>query len=484
MAKYFSDLNIVRPGYLGAEQWELKDLNEITVLFGKNGSGKSRLLRLLRDTDQSTYHYTSPERAGDITHDVGIMQEQLTAPSRAGRGRNNLSPTYRQESISRIQALFIKIGNVTSRGAASPVNVQDIEDTLQILLPDFQFSITGQNPPFELKRIHNDDIVSSVNALSTGEAEILTLAIDLLTICAMWELENQTSRVLLIDEPDTHLHPDLQQHLANFLVKLLDKYKVQIVIATHSTTLLSALGYHGEEKTSVIYLNNSIKEQKAIKFNKALQELSTCLGGHALMGPLFGAPLLLVEGDDDNKIWSQIPRYHKVPLAVIPCSGSEEVKNYQKSLEKLFTSLRSDQSNPVGYALLDGDQSLPIADESNQQLNIKFIKLACRESENLFLSNEVLSSLGLNNWDEAKLKIKSESNKYGAKQTLLDSCDSWNRKDDDLKDVIQQLSQILSPKNIPWTLRVAKCIGENKPSGELAEFLGDDVINTFWPEVN
>ncbi|MFA4954781.1 MAG: AAA family ATPase [Patescibacteria group bacterium] len=480
MAKHFTDLVINRPPYLGGNKWELEELNEITILFGKNGSGKSQLLRTLRDSDQSTYHYTSPERAGEITHDVGISQEELTAPSRAHRRQQNLSPTYRQESVSRIQALLIKIGNLAGRAKASSIDLRDIEIFLQILLPDFQFNITGQNPPYELKRVQNDERVSSVNTLSSGEAEILTLALDLLTICAMWELDDQTNRVLLIDEPDTHLHPDLQQHLGYFFVQLLDKYKVQMIIASHSTTLLSALGYHGGEKTSVIYLNNSINEQKAIKFEKTLQELSTCLGGHALMGPLFGAPLFLVEGDDDSKIWSQVPRYHKVNLAVIPCNGANEVKNYQKTLEKLFASLRTDQTEPIGLALLDGDQTLPTADANNPQANIKYIKLACRESENLFLTDEVLTSLGFADWQTANAKIKAESSNYGAKQAQLDLCNSWDRKNDDIKDVISQLSQILSPKNVPWTQRVAKCIGNKRPEGQLADFLGADVIDSIW----
>ncbi|MFA5954239.1 MAG: AAA family ATPase [Patescibacteria group bacterium] len=480
MAKYFQELNIIRPDYLGGNQWELKDLNEITILFGKNGSGKSQLLRTLRNSNQNVYHYTSPERAGDITHEVGITQEELTAPGRANRRQQNLSSTYRQEAVSRIQALLIKIGNVAGRATASSVDLGDIENFLQVLLPDFQFSITGENPPYEFRRIHGDDRVSSVNTLSSGEAEILTLALDLLTICAIWELDNQSERVLLIDEPDTHLHPDLQQHLGHFLVQLLSKYKVQMIIASHSTTLLSALGYHGGERTSVIYLNNSVSEQKAVQFDKILQELSTCLGGHALMGPLFSAPLLLVEGDDDNKIWSQVPRYNNVKLAVIPCSGADEVKRYQKTLEKIFASLRTDQTKAVGFALLDGDQTLPVADANNPQTNIKYVKLECRESENLFLSDEVLTSLGFENWEAAKTKVKEESQNYGEKKTQLDQCDSWDRKNADIKDVILQLSQILSSKNVPWTQRVAKCIGDKKPEGQLADFLGTDVINSIW----
>lgn len=482
MPIYFPELNISRPGFLGDNQWKLKFLNEITVLFGKNGSGKSHLLRNLRDTNKNIFHYTSPERAGDIVHDVGIMQEELTGEKRANKTKYNLSQTYRQQAVSRIQALLIKLGHLTGRSEVNPINLNDIENFLKILLPDFDFIITDQNPPFELKRINNNEKVSSVNNLSSGESEILTLALDILTVCAMWEVDKQEQRILLIDEPDTHLHPDLQQHLALFLIKILDKYKVQMFVATHSTTLLSALGYHGEDKTSIIYLNNYTEDQSAKKFDKALQELSTCLGGHALMGPLFNAPILLVEGDDENKIWSQVPRYNKVKIAVIPCNGSTEVKNYQKTLEKLFSNLRSDQSVPVGYALLDGDKSVPNEDEHNPQKNIKYLQLSCLESENLFLTDEVLALLGTN-WEDAKTKIKQQSSNYGERKSKLDSCNTWDRKTADIKDIIQPLVYILDPdKKVPWTIRIAKCIGDKKPDGQIADFLGGNLVNSLWKE--
>jgi len=482
MSNYLTEITITRPAHLGNDNWILKNLNKITVLFGKNGSGKSQLLRTLKNTDRNKYHYVSPERSGEISHDVGIMQEELNIGSRGKRRNNNLAQTYRQESVSRIQALLIKLGNIAGRSEPNPINLRDIEDYLQILLPDFVFKITDQNPPYELKRIHTDEKITSVNNLSSGESETLTLALDILTVCAMWEIDKQEQRILLIDEPDTHLHPDLQQHLAQFLVKILDKYKVQMIIATHSTTLLSALGYHGEDKTSIIYINNSISDQKAKKFDKVLQELSTCLGGHALMGPLFNAPILLVEGDDENKIWSHVPRYNKVKIAVIPCNGGDEVKNYQKTLEKLFSNLRSNESEPVGYALLDGDKEIPNEDAHNPQKNIKYLKLSCLESENLFLTDEVLSLLGTT-WEEAKEKIKEASSNYGEKKIKLDKCDNWDRKTADIKDVIQQLVYILDPdKKVPWTLRVAKCIGDKKPEGQIAEFLGENIIKALWKE--
>ena len=47
------------------------------------------------------------------------------------------------------------------------------------------------------------------------------------------------------------------------------------------------------------------------------------------MGQLMGSPMLLVEGDDDAQIWTQVPRHHVVDFAVLPCGG-DEIKEYQK----------------------------------------------------------------------------------------------------------------------------------------------------------
>jgi predicted ATP-dependent endonuclease of OLD family len=44
--------------------------------------------------------------------------------------------------------------------------------------------------------------------------------------------------LLLLDEPDVHLHPDLQSRLVKFLVKLIDEFDFDILMATHSTSIL------------------------------------------------------------------------------------------------------------------------------------------------------------------------------------------------------------------------------------------------------
>jgi predicted ATPase len=47
------------------------------------------------------------------------------------------------------------------------------------------------------------------------------------------------SRIILFDEPDSHLHTNLQARLYNFLKEISDKMNLQIILATHSKDLIS-----------------------------------------------------------------------------------------------------------------------------------------------------------------------------------------------------------------------------------------------------
>jgi len=195
------------------------------------------------------------------------------------------------------------------------------------------------------------------------------------------------------------------------------------------------------------------------------------------MGPLFGAPLLLVEGDDDYRIWSQIPRHpgFRSSFAVIPCNG-DEIYNYQTKLESLFGSLRDPQQGPAAFALLDGDKNIP---EQCPQDNVKYLKLNCHEAENLYLSNEVLTKLGYT-WAKAKEKIIENADSYGEHSGILRECDKWDTREVDVKNVINSLADILDDKKLIWTVRLGKTLGERKPVGQLADFLSAQLVDALW----
>lgn len=474
---YFQTVAVDRHAALGGGQWNLNDLNSLTVIFGKNGSGKSLLLRALRDQNNESIHYVVPERTGTLEFQPGYLETQLSAPKRRNVSQKNYLNEYRQHVVTRVQAYFAARGNV--RAGKLPGDPADLERLIGQLIPDFDLALDGlTNPPYKLLRSADQKRVASIDELSSGEAQLLTIGLDVLTMAAIWEIDQREQRLILIDEPDAHIHPDLQVRFADFLVQVAEKYDLQIIVATHSTTFMAALGQFGGDKASVLYLDRTNSNFNAQPFTTVTKELSAVLGGHALMGPLFGVPILLVEGDDDYRIWSQVPRHHVVSFAVLPSNG-DEIKRYQRSLEQMFAALREAGSPLSGFALIDADKGKPQPSTQHPQDHILFIQLACHETENLYLTDEVLATLGTD-WATASQKIAQEATKFGNKAETLANAPAWDRKTDDIKSVINELNTILDHKNVHWTIRTAQTIGRVRPSGQLADFLGGEVVNYLW----
>lgn len=471
MSSDLEDITIAKPNHLGGGNWILKNRTPITIVFGKNGSGKSLLLRDIASVDPDSYHYSVPEKGGQISFQAGLVQQQDDGKTRYQRSKINLNPEYRQEVITRIQNFLTKRG-FNAQKMENENDLFFINSSINRLLSDFSFNLTDKIPHYNFKRSSGESI-TTIETLSSGEIQIFSLALDLLVICNIWRLEDRKG-MLLIDEPDCHLHPESQQKFSSFLVNMYDEFKVPMLVSTHSTTLLSSIGNFGTENVSVIYLDKQKEEQIARKFDKIQNMMATCLGGQALMGPLFGYPLVLVEGSDDYRIWSQVPRHHLVKLSVIPCGG-DLIHEYQQNLEQIFSSLLEDDTNPVAYAIIDHDKEIPKVSQNH----VKYLRLECHESENLFLTNEVLKKFGLD-WNEACTKVIQEAPKFGEKESLLKEISNWDKKTVNCKKVINELAMIWHGKSVPWSLIVGQVIGPEKPEGELAEFLGTQIIETFW----
>lgn len=476
MPVHHAELLVARPGFLGGGEWRLRRLTAITVLLGRNGCGKSVMLRAIRQGDMPKRHYIVPERTGDISFDANLLLEVIDPTRRANRSNTNFSASYRQEVVTRIQGYYTRRG--TKDRAQLDHDPKDMLRLMGFLLPDFTIDVKTETPFYELLRVRDGASVTSVSNLSSGESQLLSLGLDILTIVGIWKLDGQKNGVLLVDEPDAHIHPDLQIKLADFLCQVEATFEVQIMVATHSTTLLAALAQFAREKLSVAYVVGERTELNAEPFGPVMKELTAFLGGHLLLGPLFGAPVMLVEGDDDYRVWVHVARGGDVKLCVLPCNG-EEIKQYQKTLEKMFGAL-SENTTLRGIALLDGDKGVPKPDANNPQQYVRFSQLACHETENLYLTDEVLAVLGVT-WEEAKAKVIAKAGNYGAKADVLRAIDQMDRRAGDFKPIINQVAEILDDqKKLLWSMRLGKIMAEKPPTGMLREWLGD--CGAFvWP---
>jgi energy-coupling factor transporter ATP-binding protein EcfA2 len=294
MPAYITEAEVGRPSFLGGGEWTLKGLRGVNVLFGRNGSGKSFLLRKLRDVDPKTSHYIVPERSGDISFEPGLIAEVIEAVRRQGSSQSNFLSNYRQHVVTRIQGYYTRRGS--KRVADIKHDPEDLLKTMSLVLPDFTVQVKSESPFYDLRRAKDGSSVTSVSSLSSGESQLLSLGLDIVTIVGMWELDAEPKRLLLVDEPDAHIHPDLQIKLADFLCHIAREFNVQVFVATHSTTLLAALGQFGGDDAAVMFVAADKADVRAEPFSAVSRELAALLGGHLLMGPLFGGPRATCRG--------------------------------------------------------------------------------------------------------------------------------------------------------------------------------------------
>lgn len=113
-----------------------------------------------------------------------------------------------------------------------------------------------------LHMLHSSEMLVGVQVLLTKEEHNISHEglsegeQQLITIRGINELLIETNTLLLLDEPDTYLHPSWQRMFIEFIIQLIEKndnVKSQYVICTHSPQLLSNAN---PEKTEVQILEN------------------------------------------------------------------------------------------------------------------------------------------------------------------------------------------------------------------------------------
>jgi predicted ATPase len=216
----------------------LHDLARKNILLGKNGCGKSRLLKatevaLRGRAEIGAVRYLSPERGGVLQYEANIEQA-LTGQGTwlADTRRQNQAGQFRQQSAAqfrRLELLILREIEATPALRADPsVTFDRTVARINTLLD--RVYITRGDPAFSIKDRATDALVQP-QEISSGESELISLGIE----CLVFEKESQLGKVnlLLIDEPDVHLHPDLQARFARFIEALVDSAPVSILIATH-----------------------------------------------------------------------------------------------------------------------------------------------------------------------------------------------------------------------------------------------------------
>jgi hypothetical protein len=272
---------------------ECTNVPKIMVIAGPNGVGKSTLLYCLKSRQCTQLEisgkvlYIPPHRAWrkqqiryqslwnprrpysevlESTQLQGVegirLFETARVPDSADESMSLVKYTLAQVEARRSKAITTRVdrNNLVYPEGKVPDVYRPLKDLTKSLLPHLEFSKIGDfdqnNVRIFWKRSKGFDFSSGVlneidiDELSSGEKSIISLFLPFIEKQMdqiLQELETgQTNTitlqdmVVLIDEPELHLHPALQVRLLDYLRNIVAQGNVQFIITTHSSTLLNA----------------------------------------------------------------------------------------------------------------------------------------------------------------------------------------------------------------------------------------------------
>jgi energy-coupling factor transporter ATP-binding protein EcfA2 len=434
--------------------YELTNLAGINVVLGKNGCGKSTLLKTfdasVMGEDIGVVKYITPERGGELTFQSGV-EEQLNSDSEWIRNtrRVNQFDRFRQQSMAQYRRLESLVHReYEDRG--EPANFAAYLERLNGLLDNV--SLRRADPTFEVISAEQDVVIPGPQ-LSSGESELISLGIEILVYSR--EVVEGKRNYLLLDEPDVHLHPDLQARLISFLTDLLAERPFTVLIATHSTAILGSLSHFPDAR--VAFMRSSQLQLPFRSITDSLDRVLPVFGAHPLSNVFNERPILIVEGADDERVWQQGVRSSGGGVAVYPvsCDGVDGMHGYEQEVREVVEAI---YDAPRAFSLRDRDENPEEIDDLGP---VTRMRLSCRTVENLILCDDVLAAVGLD-WEVAKQRIDEWINSqvdHVRHQAMVAFRDAgYPRKAGDLKQIRLVLVDAVLGSNKSWEVVVGKAL--------------------------
>jgi len=217
----------------------------------------------------------------------------------------------------------VKNEKLTLNTNSKKTSLKKIENGLkEILHQDFDFkSFQDPTKTSELSIKNSSDKIE-ISQLGSG-------TINVLNILSVLEYNNQTidkaatkANILLLDEPDSHLHSNLQNKLFKYLEKQSKDKNTQILIITHNSNLISQF-----EK--VLFFQKDKKITKPITVNEYLENhlINMDHNQYSIIKSLNEARIA------ENMLQNQLNKSNET---VILFEGNTDIKIFKVAFTKLY----------------------------------------------------------------------------------------------------------------------------------------------------
>lgn len=278
-----------------------------TIFLGPNGSGKTQLLRGLKNSlnqhlNNKKIRYISAGRLGPMENYRSDFDGQ-----RGGSPRFDQATFGDKSSTRRRHQTETILGDFATLSERPDILIKVQERLRKLFKRDLTVDWDGGTLKVFFSRVDQEN---NVNYSSAREASGLLHLVAILSA-----LYDDEVGCLLIDEPEVSLHPQLQSFLLNEISKVAgantDKGKKLIFISTHSTEFLEINSV--EQLASIVFCNDILEPPVQIdptigEFQgKKLKALLTRLGQEHKLALFCNKPLL-VEGPSDQIICSAISK--------------------------------------------------------------------------------------------------------------------------------------------------------------------------------
>jgi predicted ATPase len=320
--------------------------------------------------------YRRPPKSDLSTWDASFLSEQ--------REKETLARPDRKFQLTKRYLTALKIGDLqalqTSLNEGSP-RTEDSLAEIRVFFNEFfapmrfQDVYIDRHPFAFIVETPMGDI--DIDDLSSGEKEVLN------TFIRFHQLK-PSGAVILLDEADAHLHPDLGRRYLEVLREIASEN--QLILTTHSPEMMIAAG------TEALYTllkeppEDGSNQLVRVTANEELHEaLTELMGSRGLVS--FNQRIVFIEGEDssaDRAVYEALYPPSEYSMSFVPAGNSATVR---AAAEKVNALLSESTAFQKYYSIVDGDIERREADPTGGK---RLHRLPVYHVENFLLDPELI----------------------------------------------------------------------------------------------